>query len=73
MRGARATQDVKNFDMLTVSPDSPQCRAIQLRIHNPALAVGALLFAKFESLVHPYPDALPPPPPRRFVAFLWEI
>ncbi|MBK8866064.1 MAG: ABC transporter ATP-binding protein [Betaproteobacteria bacterium] len=30
------------------------------------------MFAKFESLVHPYPDALPPPPPRRFVAFLWE-
>jgi len=31
-----------------------------------------LLFQRFERLVHPYPDALPPPPPTRFFAFLWE-
>ncbi|MBE0547943.1 MAG: multidrug ABC transporter ATP-binding protein, partial [Rubrivivax sp.] len=30
------------------------------------------MFQRFESLVHPYPDALPPPPPRTFAAFLWE-
>lgn len=31
-----------------------------------------MLLQRFESLVHPYPDALPPPPPRTFFAFLWE-
>ncbi|GMV46753.1 MAG: hypothetical protein AMXMBFR66_21510 [Pseudomonadota bacterium] len=31
-----------------------------------------MLLQRFESLVHPYPDALPPPPPRDFFAFLWE-
>jgi len=30
------------------------------------------LFQRFERLVHPYPDALPPPPPAEFMAFLWE-
>ncbi len=30
------------------------------------------MFAKFERLVHPYPDALPPPPPKQFFAFLWS-
>ena len=30
------------------------------------------MFQRFEGLVHPYPDALPPPPPRQFLAFLWE-
>jgi ATP-binding cassette subfamily B multidrug efflux pump len=30
------------------------------------------VFKRFESLVHPYPDALPPPPPKTFFAFLWE-
>ncbi|MDE2613410.1 MAG: ABC transporter ATP-binding protein [Burkholderiales bacterium] len=30
------------------------------------------MFQRFERLVHPYPDALPQPPPRRFFAFLWE-
>ncbi|MFY9514282.1 MAG: ABC transporter ATP-binding protein [Rubrivivax sp.] len=30
------------------------------------------MFRRFENLVHPYPDALPPPPPQRFFAFLWE-
>jgi ATP-binding cassette subfamily B multidrug efflux pump len=30
------------------------------------------LFSRFERLVHPYPDALPPPPPKQFFAFLWE-
>jgi ATP-binding cassette, subfamily B, multidrug efflux pump len=30
------------------------------------------LFQIFERLVHPYPDALPPAPPNRFFAFLWE-
>ena len=30
------------------------------------------MFQRFEKLVHPYPDALPPPPPRQFFAFLWE-
>ncbi|MDO8419376.1 MAG: ABC transporter ATP-binding protein, partial [Rubrivivax sp.] len=30
------------------------------------------MFSKFESLVHPYPDALPPPLPKTFAAFLWE-
>jgi hypothetical protein len=29
------------------------------------------VFGRFEKLVHPYPDALPPPPPRSFFAFLW--
>jgi len=31
-----------------------------------------LLFQRFERLVHPYPDALPPAPPTTFFAFLWE-
>ncbi|MDP1901061.1 MAG: ABC transporter ATP-binding protein [Rubrivivax sp.] len=30
------------------------------------------MFQRFERLVHPYPDALPPPPPKQFFAFLWE-
>ena len=30
------------------------------------------MFRRFENLVQPYPDALPPPPPKRFFAFLWE-
>jgi ATP-binding cassette, subfamily B, multidrug efflux pump len=30
------------------------------------------LFQTFERLVHPYPQALPPPPPRTFLAFMWE-
>ncbi len=30
------------------------------------------LFQSFERLVDPYPDALPPPPPKAFFAFLWE-
>ncbi len=30
------------------------------------------MFQRFECLVHPYPDALPPPPPRQLFAFLWE-
>jgi ATP-binding cassette, subfamily B, multidrug efflux pump len=30
------------------------------------------LFQRFERLVHPYPDALPPPPPKTFFAFLWD-
>ncbi|MDP3085802.1 MAG: ABC transporter ATP-binding protein [Rubrivivax sp.] len=30
------------------------------------------MFSRFEKLVHPYPDALPPPPPKAFFAFLWE-
>ncbi|MBL8287906.1 MAG: ABC transporter ATP-binding protein [Rubrivivax sp.] len=29
------------------------------------------MFQRFERLVHPYPDALPAPPPRTFFAFLW--
>jgi len=29
------------------------------------------VFARFERLVHPYPEALPPPPPTQFFAFLW--
>ena len=29
------------------------------------------MFGRFERLVHPYPDALPPPPPQKFFAFLW--
>ena len=29
------------------------------------------MFAWFERLVHPYPDAPPAPPPRGFLAFLW--
>ena len=29
------------------------------------------MFGRFEKLVHPYPDALPPPPPQTFFAFLW--
>ncbi len=30
-----------------------------------------MLFQRFERLVHPYPDALPPAPPTTFFAFLW--
>ncbi len=30
------------------------------------------MFKKFENLVPIYPEALPPPPPGRFFAFLWE-
>ncbi len=30
------------------------------------------MFAHFERLVHPYPDAMPPPPPDRFFPFLWQ-
>ena len=30
------------------------------------------MFARFERLVHPYPEALPPHPPREFFAFLWS-
>lgn len=30
------------------------------------------MFRRFETLVQTYPDALPPPPPARFFAFLWE-
>ena len=30
------------------------------------------MFQSFEKLVQPYPDALPPPPPKGFFAFLWE-
>jgi ATP-binding cassette subfamily B multidrug efflux pump len=30
------------------------------------------LFQRFERLVQPYPDALPPPPPKSFFNFLWE-
>ncbi len=29
------------------------------------------MFQRFERMVHPYPDALPPPPPKTFFAFLW--
>ena len=30
------------------------------------------MFSVFERFVHPYPDAIPKPPPRAFFAFLWE-
>ena len=30
------------------------------------------MFGAFERLVRPYPDALPPAPPTRFFAFLWQ-
>ncbi len=30
------------------------------------------MFQRFERLVHPYPDAMPSPPPKAFFAFLWE-
>ncbi|MBK6864788.1 MAG: ABC transporter ATP-binding protein [Ideonella sp.] len=30
------------------------------------------MFRRFEGIVEPYPDALPPPPPRRFAAFMWD-
>ncbi len=30
------------------------------------------MFQRFERLVQPYPEALPPPPPQAFFAFLWE-
>ena len=29
------------------------------------------MFAAFEKLVHPYPDALPPTPPKGFLPFVW--
>jgi len=35
-------------------------------------AESLAVFQRFESLVQPYPDALPPPPPKAFFAFLWE-
>ena len=31
-----------------------------------------MMFRRFEGIVEPYPDALPPPPPRRFAAFMWD-
>ena len=31
-----------------------------------------MLFRRFESLLAPYPDALPPPAPKHFLRFLWE-
>ena len=31
-----------------------------------------MLFRRFESLLPAYPEALPPPAPRRFLRFLWE-
>ena len=31
-----------------------------------------MLFRRFESLLAPYPDALPPPPPSGFGRFLWD-
>ena len=40
------------------------------RINRPSRLV--FVFQRFENLVHPYPDALPPPPPSRFFGFLWE-
>jgi ATP-binding cassette subfamily B multidrug efflux pump len=33
---------------------------------------AAPLFQRFERLVQVYPEALPPPPPRAFLPFLWE-
>ena len=30
------------------------------------------MFQRFEQLVHPYPDAMPSPPPKTFFPFLWE-
>ncbi len=30
------------------------------------------MFKLFERMVHPYPDAMPAPPPKAFFAFLWE-
>ena len=30
------------------------------------------MFSAFERLVHPYPDAIPEPPPKGFAAFLWH-
>ena len=30
------------------------------------------MFRRFEGIVEPYPEALPPTPPRRFAAFMWE-
>ena len=29
------------------------------------------MFAEFEKLVNPYPDALPPTPPKGFLPFVW--
>ena len=29
------------------------------------------MFAAFEKLVHPYPEALPPTPPKGFLPFVW--
>jgi ATP-binding cassette, subfamily B, multidrug efflux pump len=31
-----------------------------------------VLFRRFEGFIEPYPDALPPQPPRQFLAFMWE-
>ena len=56
---------------LGYGPLSPEFRATA----EPALVpreTFTLVFRRFETLVHPYPDALPPPPPRRFFRFMWE-
>ena len=31
-----------------------------------------MIFHRFETLLAPYPEALPAPPPRQFLRFLWE-
>ena len=31
-----------------------------------------MTFRRFEALLHPYPEALPPPPPTSLLAFLWS-
>ena len=41
------------------------------RVRNVSPKLDAIVFAAFEKLVDPYPDAVPPPAPKGLRAFLW--
>ena len=48
-----------------------RARSSDARGRGRAATTEGRLFSWFERLVDPYPDALPPTPPRGFFAFLW--
>jgi ATP-binding cassette, subfamily B, multidrug efflux pump len=54
------------------SPPPPACGPEPAPPPAPPEPELPSLFARFERFVHPYPDALPPPPPKSFFAFMWE-